>query len=114
MKPSKRHLKSVGRRSDFDNSIGIRNSNEKHPGSYTKPALQSIERVKSKKEYTVDEIRQSLRLKGVSVGDGVLIKTIDVGKAHTLGNKSWGKIDFLVNYQNFSIINMNEYKKQFN
>lgn len=85
------------------------------------------------KQYSVDEVIRSLESKGCIITtdspikktiyvklEGVLVPkeievqnshTVNVEKARGLGNRSWGKIDFLKKYHHYSLINLKEYSK---
>lgn len=58
--------------------------------------------MKKTKEYSKDEIVYFLKTKGCEFsGVGETHKIIGVSKAKGLGNNSWGKLDFLLNYHGY-------------
>ena len=81
------------------------------------------------KDYQIDEVLRNLdRKQDIQINsntkeikilkDYILDKKGDTipnpEKKHDLGNKSWGKIDFLVNHQGFSIWYISTFKRQTN
>ena len=54
------------------------------------------------RKHRVDEVIRALEKKGCKIDN---TNVIDCKKATNLGNKSWGKIDFLVNHCGFIVIN---------
>lgn len=71
--------------------------------------------MKPRKQYQLDEVIRSLSKKH-DVNIDTNLNTIEIltGKdaKHDLGNKSWGKIDFLCNYQGFHIMKVIKLSRQ--
>ena len=55
-------------------------------------------------KYTVEKVINALSKKKCIFQNNGLTNIIDISKAEKLGNKSWGKIEYLVNYNNFILI----------
>lgn len=81
------------------------------------------------RKHNVDEVKRSLSKKGVLFGPGTYklnsinelgkitssekvlsYNHVAVNNAHDLGNSSWGKLDYLQNYEGFSVIGKSVYK----
>jgi hypothetical protein len=65
---------------------------------------------KKRRKYSVDEVIRDLAKKGVAVFSDNR-KSIFIHKAKDLGNKSFGKIDFLVRHNGYTVADYAEYKK---
>ena len=66
------------------------------------------------RKHNVDEVIRALTKKGCKIGVTELgIPVIDLEKAKEMGNKSWGKVDFLVNYYGFTTIHMKSVNKSY-
>jgi len=67
----------------------------------------------ARKKYEVSEVIRLLsKKKDVSIDASRKIITISVGeKAEGIGNSTWGKLDFLVHHNNYSLIRVDPDKK---
>ena len=68
----------------------------------------------ARKNYTIDEVLRALNKKNdclISETDKIVFVLIGRGKKNDLGNKSWGKIDFLTRYCNFTLNEVEEFTK---
>ena len=67
----------------------------------------------ARKQYEVSEVIRLLsKKKDVSIDTSKKIITITIGeKAEGLGNSSWGKLDFLVHHNNYSLVRVDPDKK---
>lgn len=79
----------------------------------------------ARKNYRIDEVLRSLgtkkdlRIKGMTIfilTDTIVTKEWNVirnpEKVYDLGNKSWGKIDFLTHYNDYRINYVSEFPKE--
>ena len=55
-------------------------------------------------KYSIENVINALARKKCIFQNNGLTNIIDISKAENLGNKSWGKIEYLVNYNNFILI----------
>ena len=68
----------------------------------------------ARKNYTIDKVLRALNKKNdclVSETDKIVFVLVGRGKKNDLGNKSWGKIDFLIHYCNFTLNKVEEFSK---
>ena len=68
----------------------------------------------ARKNYTIDEVLRALNKKNdclISETDKIVFILTGKSKKNDLGNKSWGKIDFLVNCCGFGLNRVEEFTK---
>lgn len=57
------------------------------------------------RELSFERVVNSLSMKNVVIN--ARTKTVDIQAASNLGNGSWGMIDFLINHNNYILVNNN-------
>jgi hypothetical protein len=68
---------------------------------------------KGKNKYSVEQVFEDLKRKKASVSFNGVVYIIDISKAESIGNKSWGKIEYLIKYHGAQLIGRLTYSKKF-
>ena len=60
-------------------------------------------------KYTIERVFEDLKRKKVKITFNGLVYIMDISSAESLGNKSWGKIEYLVKIHKMQLIGRNTY-----